>query len=115
MDDRRPAQAGAQNPAYRPAHPPLFPSELHRNDALTCAGTSLNFSVHRTQYSLEQRTAHVEKQATLRFGAGWPMTRASSGGPQWVIVPNVTSLVQMVCQPIPCPSSIAETMWPWPS
>jgi len=22
MDDRRPAQAGAQNPAYRPAHPP---------------------------------------------------------------------------------------------
>src|ERR1022692_3980477 len=27
MDDRRPAQAGAQNPAYRPAHP-LFYHQL---------------------------------------------------------------------------------------
>src|ERR1700736_6350253 len=30
MDDRRPARAGAQNPAYRPAHPP--------SATLTCAG-----------------------------------------------------------------------------
>src|SRR6478735_3780719 len=32
MDDRRPAQAGAQNPAYRPTHPP--------STSLTCAGTT---------------------------------------------------------------------------
>jgi hypothetical protein len=31
MDDRRPAKAGAQNPAYRPAHPPVA--------AVTCAAT----------------------------------------------------------------------------
>jgi hypothetical protein len=30
MDDRRPAQAGAQNPAYRPTHPLFIP--------LTCGG-----------------------------------------------------------------------------
>ena len=29
---------------------------------------------------------------------------------QWVSVPNVTSEDQIVCQPIPCPGSIAETM-----
>jgi hypothetical protein len=44
-----------------------------------------------------------------------PVTRRPRAGPQWVIVPNVTSPVQMVCQPIPCPSSIAETMWLPPS
>ena len=30
MDDRRPAQAGAQNPAYRPTHP-LYVADLGRN------------------------------------------------------------------------------------
>jgi len=31
MDDRRPAQAGAQNPAYRPAHPPSYGLDLRRS------------------------------------------------------------------------------------
>jgi hypothetical protein len=30
MDDRRPAQAGAQNPAYRPTHPQIHPRDLRR-------------------------------------------------------------------------------------
>jgi len=29
---------------------------------------------------------------------------------QWVSVPNVTSGVQIFCQAIPCPGSVAETM-----
>ena len=33
MDGRRPAQAGAQNPAYRPAHP-LYLADLRRNPHL---------------------------------------------------------------------------------
>src|ERR1700691_2061224 len=37
MDDRRPAQAGAQNPAYRPAHPHI--------NSLTCSGSPVPRSI----------------------------------------------------------------------
>jgi hypothetical protein len=39
MDDRRPARAGAQNPAYRPAHPhkALLPALLRLFDFLVLA------------------------------------------------------------------------------
>ena len=44
MDDRRTAKAGAQNPAYRQAHPP--------STALTCAGTTSRCDgAHRGTYA----------------------------------------------------------------
>ena len=41
MDDRRPAQAGAQNPAYRPAHPPLSASGVRLATGLAAAYLAL--------------------------------------------------------------------------
>lgn len=43
MDDRRPAQAGAQNPAYRPAHPlPCFwPATGQAHVIMACPGYGL--------------------------------------------------------------------------
>jgi hypothetical protein len=58
MDDRRPAQAGAQNPAYRPAHP------LHI--ALTCAGTKYKTATGH----IRGTAAHAKHPAWLSVVSG---------------------------------------------
>src|ERR1700761_5476311 len=66
MDDRRPAQAGAQNPAYRPTHPFTWLE-------LGC-GATRHHSGHTRQCSPE---SVVERVAGSEYGAHYicPMTK----------------------------------------
>ena len=67
MDDRRPAQAGAQNPAYRPAHP------LHTH--LTCDGARFSGSGgtlgahHRCRANA---LSSASRARPLASGTRWP-------------------------------------------
>lgn len=73
MDDRRPARAGAQNPAYSPARPPLIP---HNHQS---AGEEFNLGRSQTErLAIAQTRAGT---APVRR----PLPSGTSAAETWVI------------------------------
>jgi len=67
MDDRRPAASGAQNPAYRPAHPPSGPL-----NCATATGAAWRGHIRGTCASAERLIKAARRAARAADSAAWP-------------------------------------------